>query len=129
MKSTAIVIGAGIAGPVAAIALRRAGFDAVVYEASDTPRDEAGVFLNLAPNGLEVLRALGVERAIEGLGFQNDRLVFQNDAGRVLATVPVGGVTLMRGALSRALREAAERAGTRSSSASGSIGSRPTTPS
>jgi FAD-dependent urate hydroxylase len=112
-KTPAIVIGAGIAGPGMAIALQRAGFDAVVYEASDAPRDDTGVFLNLAPNGIAVLRALGVEDAIRGLGFQNDQLIFHNEAGRVLASVPVGGVTLMRGALSRALREAAAGLGVR----------------
>ena len=33
MTRTALVIGGGIAGPVAAMALRKAGIDAVVYEA------------------------------------------------------------------------------------------------
>ena len=108
-----LIAGAGIAGPALGIALRRAGIDAVVYEASDRPRDDAGAFLNLAPNGLSVLRALGVERRLDGLGFQNDRLVFHNETGRTLAEVPVGGITLMRGALSRAVREAAEDAGVR----------------
>ena len=56
---------------------------------------------------------LGLERLLDGIGFQNDRLVFHNETGRVLADVPVGGVTVMRGALSRALREAAERVGVR----------------
>ena len=54
----ALVIGAGVAGPAMAIALARAGIRSVVYEASPAPRDAAGLFLNLAPNGLNVLRAL-----------------------------------------------------------------------
>jgi 2-polyprenyl-6-methoxyphenol hydroxylase-like FAD-dependent oxidoreductase len=108
-----LIAGGGIAGPAVGIALRRAGVDAIVYEASATPRDDAGAFLNLAPNGLGVLRALGLGHLIDGLGFLNDRLVFQNEAGRILAEVRVGGITLMRGALSRALREAAENAGVR----------------
>jgi FAD-dependent urate hydroxylase len=109
----ALIIGGGVAGPALGIALRRVGIDAVVYEASATPRDAAGAFLNLAPNGLHALHALGLGGLAEGLGFRNDRLVFHNDAGRVLADVPVGGVTLMRGALSCALREAASAAGVR----------------
>jgi FAD-dependent urate hydroxylase len=113
VSTTAAIIGAGIAGPALAIALRHAGVDATVYEASDAPRDETGAFLNLAPNGINVLRALGVEGVLDGLGFQNDRLVFHNESGRVLADVPVGGVTMMRGALSRRLRETAERMGVR----------------
>ena len=32
----ALVVGGGIAGPVAALALRKAGIDATVYEAYDT---------------------------------------------------------------------------------------------
>lgn len=109
----ALVIGAGIAGPAVGVGLARAGIEAMVYEASAGPRDEEGVFLNLAPNGLAVLGALDVARALEGVGFQNDRIVFQNESGRVLAEVAVGGVTLIRGELSRALRQAAERFGVR----------------
>jgi 2-polyprenyl-6-methoxyphenol hydroxylase-like FAD-dependent oxidoreductase len=111
--NTAVIIGAGIAGPALGIALQRASLEPVVCEASDTPRDDVGAFLNLAPNGINALRTLGLEHIIDGLGFQNDRLVFHNEAGRVLADAPVGGVTIMRGALSRALRAAAERAGVR----------------
>ena len=114
MASTpVIIIGAGIAGPALGIALRRAGFEAVVYETHAAPRDNAGAFLNLAPNGLSVLRALGVSHVVDDVGFRNDRLTFRNDAGRVLASAPVGGITLMRGALSCRLREAAQEAGVR----------------
>jgi 2-polyprenyl-6-methoxyphenol hydroxylase-like FAD-dependent oxidoreductase len=112
-STSAVIIGAGIAGPALGVALRRIGFDPVVYEASDAPRDTAGAFLNLAPNGIGVLQALGLGHVIEGAGFRNDRLVFHNETGRVLAEVPVGGVTIMRGALSGALREAARQAGVR----------------
>jgi FAD-dependent urate hydroxylase len=107
------IVGAGIAGPALAIALRRAGIESVVYEASDRPRDTAGAFLNLAPNGLNVLRALGLGAHLEGLGFQNDQLIFHNERGRVLAEVPIGGITVMRGELSRIIREAAQNAGVR----------------
>jgi len=130
-----LIVGAGIAGPALGIALQRAGIMSTVYEASDSPRDDAGAFLNVAPNGLSVLRGLGLARStgvrplpgsaqcpdvgrgltpdLDGLGFRNDRLVFHNDTGRVLAEVPVGGVTVMRGALSRVIREAAADAGVR----------------
>ena len=46
-----LIVGAGIAGPALAIALRRAGYDTVVYESMPQPRDDAGAFLNIAPNG------------------------------------------------------------------------------
>ena len=51
-------------------------------------------------------------RALEGIGFQNDRIV-SNQSGRVLAEFAVRGVTLIWGELSRALRQAAERFGVR----------------
>ena len=100
-----LIVGAGIAGPALGIALQRAGIMSTVYEASDSPRDDAGAFLNVAPNGLSVLNGLGLTRStgltpdLDGLGFRNDRLVFHNETGRVLAELPVGGVTVMRGAL------------------------------
>jgi 2-polyprenyl-6-methoxyphenol hydroxylase-like FAD-dependent oxidoreductase len=54
-SKTALVVGAGIAGPAVAIALSRAGIEAAVYEGSAAPRDDEGAFLNLVPNGLAVL--------------------------------------------------------------------------
>lgn len=113
MAQQVMIVGGGIGGPALSIALMRAGIESIVYESSDRPRDDAGAFLNLAPNGLSVLQSLGLGPRLEGLGFQNDRLIFHNETGRTLAEVPVGGVTVMRGAVSRALREAAEEAGVR----------------
>ncbi len=109
----ALIVGGGIAGAALGIAFARAGIQAVVYEASAAPRDDSGAFLNLAPNGLSILRQLGLEHLAVDAGFRNDRLVFHNEAGRVLADVRIGGITLMRGALSRALREAAIQSGVR----------------
>jgi FAD-dependent urate hydroxylase len=111
MSGQVLIIGAGIAGPALAIALRRAGYDAVIYEAMPEPRDDAGAFLNLAPNGLKALEALGLAGALEEVGFLNDRLIFRNESGRTLADVAVGGITMRRGELSRILREEAMAAG------------------
>ena len=46
-----LIIGGGIAGPATAMALQKAGIDAVVYEAHPTSADGNGVFLTVAPNG------------------------------------------------------------------------------
>jgi FAD-dependent urate hydroxylase len=54
---TAAVIGGGIAGPVTAIALRRAGIEATVYEAYERQADGIGGELMLAPNGMAALAA------------------------------------------------------------------------
>lgn len=57
----AIVVGAGIGGLTAAIALARAGVAVTVLEQSGAIR-EVGAGLQISPNGLFVLRALGLEK-------------------------------------------------------------------
>ncbi|MEU7633609.1 FAD-dependent monooxygenase [Nocardia sp. NPDC049220] len=52
---TALVIGGGIAGPVVATALRKAGIEACVYEAYPGPSYGIGSGLALAPNGVAAL--------------------------------------------------------------------------
>jgi 2-polyprenyl-6-methoxyphenol hydroxylase-like FAD-dependent oxidoreductase len=52
---TALVIGGGIAGPVTATALHRAGIEARVYEAYPGPTYGIGSGLALAPNGVAAL--------------------------------------------------------------------------
>lgn len=47
----AIVIGCSIGGPVVAMALQRAGIEAVIYEAYDRPADYVGSFLAPLPMG------------------------------------------------------------------------------
>ena len=47
----ALIIGAGIAGPVAAILLRRAGIESAIYEAWPYSKGIGGG-LQIAPNGM-----------------------------------------------------------------------------
>jgi len=68
MIRTALVIGGGIAGPVAAMALQKAGIDAVVYEAYPSQADGAGGGLTLAPNGLDALDVIGVGDLVRPAG-------------------------------------------------------------
>lgn len=56
---TALVIGGGIAGPVVATALRKAGIEARVYEAYPGPSYGIGSGLALAPNGIAALDIIG----------------------------------------------------------------------
>jgi 2-polyprenyl-6-methoxyphenol hydroxylase-like FAD-dependent oxidoreductase len=65
---TALVIGGGIAGPVAAMALQKAGIDAVVYEAYPSRADDAGGGLTLAPNGLDALDVIGLGDLVRPVG-------------------------------------------------------------
>ncbi|WP_225992611.1 FAD-dependent oxidoreductase [Actinomadura montaniterrae] len=64
---TALVIGGGIAGPVTALALRKAGIDATVYEAHEAERD-GGAALTVAPNGLNALEVIGAADAVRAAG-------------------------------------------------------------
>ena len=104
---TAIIIGGGIAGPVAAIALRRAGIDATVFEAYPSGADDAGAMLSLAPNGIDALRAIRLDATT--LGEPVETMVIADPVGRALATVPpLDGLppsrVLWRSALYRVLR-------------------------
>ncbi|MFF0519757.1 FAD-dependent oxidoreductase [Actinomadura nitritigenes] len=64
---TALVIGGGIAGPVTALALRKAGIDATVYEAHPADQD-GGAALTVAPNGLNALELIGAADAVRAAG-------------------------------------------------------------
>lgn len=57
------VLGAGIAGLAVATALARQGADVVVLERADAIR-EVGAGLQISPNGVAVLRALGLVEAL-----------------------------------------------------------------
>ena len=85
----ATIIGGGIGGPVAAIALQRAGIDATVYEARPESTRQIGLFLNVASNGLDVLRTLGVDvRAADG--WDIPRLVRSSGAANGWVRSPTG---------------------------------------
>ncbi|GAB2889554.1 FAD-dependent monooxygenase [Streptomyces mayteni] len=64
---TALVVGGGVAGPVTALALRRAGIDATVYEAYPHPTEGIGGTLSMAPNGLAALELVGAREAVEAV--------------------------------------------------------------
>ena len=54
-----LVAGAGVAGSVAAMALHKAGFEPVVFDAYERSAGLAhGVYLTVAVNGLDALRAV-----------------------------------------------------------------------
>ena len=65
--NNAIVIGAGIGGLTAAIALARRGVAVTVLEQAQTIR-EVGAGLQVSPNGLAVLRALGLDKRLQDRG-------------------------------------------------------------
>ncbi|GGU73457.1 FAD-dependent oxidoreductase [Streptomyces albospinus] len=83
---TALVIGGGVAGPVTALALRRAGIEATVFEAYPAAADGVGAWLGLAPNGQEALRTIGADAALHAMGEPTPAMVMADGAGSHLAS-------------------------------------------
>ncbi|XEC94312.1 FAD-dependent oxidoreductase [Paenibacillus tarimensis] len=111
-----LIIGCGIAGPAAAILLKRAGCDPVVYEALPGHDDYAGLFLNVGRNGMRVLEQLGVDRLLRKEGFEMRIMSFRNGNGKFLGQVgnvtgEPQGYTFKRAFLHKILREEAKRQG------------------
>jgi 2-polyprenyl-6-methoxyphenol hydroxylase-like FAD-dependent oxidoreductase len=116
----ALIIGGGIAGPVTAMALQRAGIEPIVYEAYGKDAGiDAGAFLTVAVNGLDALRTLDAHEPVLDAGFPTKNIEFFSGTGKRLGEVPIGGTlpdgtvthTIKRADLYRALRDEATRRG------------------
>lgn len=118
---TALVIGGGIAGPAAAMALQKVGIDSVVYEAHPTGADGIGVFLTLGSNGVDALRGLGADRPVLEVGFPTPRITLRSGTGKRLGESRIGhslpdgttSQTIKREDLYRVLHEEAASRGMR----------------
>lgn len=119
--SSIAICGGGIGGLAAALALKQAGFEPVVFERHlpDQLRGE-GLFLTLAPNGGNAMRALGLAEQVAAAGLPTRGLAVFNERGKRLTLVDyaghadrygAGSVTLRRGALAGILLDAAIAAG------------------
>jgi FAD-dependent urate hydroxylase len=84
MIRTALVIGGGIAGPVAAMALQMAGIEATVYEAYTSTAENVGAGLSLAPNGMDALDVVGLGDQVRPIGVPMTGIEMQDWAGRRL---------------------------------------------
>jgi salicylate hydroxylase len=69
-----VVIGAGIGGLTAACALRQMGFDAQLYERS-SELGEVGAGLQIGPNAVKVLNALGLEDRLRRIAAEPDEII------------------------------------------------------
>jgi 2-polyprenyl-6-methoxyphenol hydroxylase-like FAD-dependent oxidoreductase len=114
---TAIVVGGGIAGPVVATALVKAGIEATVHEAYPAESDGIGGALALAPNGLAALGVIDAGDAVRAIAvpIRRTAMTFGRGAARELPglrdVAPLQVVE--RGDLHRVLRERALAAGVR----------------
>jgi FAD-dependent urate hydroxylase len=121
MEMRALIVGAGVCGPVAAMALERVGIDAVVYDAHGPTVADAGSYLTVATNGLDALRAIAAHGPVLKAGFPTSRTVLFSRTGKRLGSVPIGSTrgerdvsyTLKRAHLHRALHEEAAWRGVR----------------
>jgi 2-polyprenyl-6-methoxyphenol hydroxylase-like FAD-dependent oxidoreductase len=82
----ALIIGAGIAGPVAAMFMKRAGIDAAVYEAWPYATGIGGG-LQIAPNGMRVLAELGLADEMIRRGSVAESFDFYSQSGRKLGSI------------------------------------------
>ncbi|MCF1592298.1 FAD-dependent monooxygenase [Streptomyces muensis] len=112
-----LIIGAGIGGLGAAIALGRRGVDVDVVELRENS-GVLGVGINQPANSLRALRALGVLDEVLAAGFPYDRNSFYDWQGRLVVDCPsaLGGdvpanTALSRSDLHRILIGAVEKAG------------------
>jgi 2-polyprenyl-6-methoxyphenol hydroxylase-like FAD-dependent oxidoreductase len=116
---TALVIGGGIAGPVAAMALQRAGIQATVYEAHPRNAEGIGIFLTLASNGIDALRTIDADKRAVAAGFPTPGIVLRSTTGKHLGTARTGlslpdgttSHTMKRADLYRAIRDEASARG------------------
>ena len=109
----ALVIGGGLGGVSSALALRKAGVDAVVFErARDLSHVQVGGAYGLWYTGVRAVRELGLADGLAEIGGAIERFEFESgqgaplssanvgDRGRALGLPPVG---VMRGDLHRLL--------------------------
>jgi 2-polyprenyl-6-methoxyphenol hydroxylase-like FAD-dependent oxidoreductase len=86
-----LIVGAGIAGCAAALALDKAGVEVGLYEAHPDSGADIGAFLTLASNGMIALGQLGVAQAVAEVGFSLTSMRVTGDTGDEIATVPLRG--------------------------------------
>ena len=94
--ATALVVGAGIGGLAATLALRAAGWDVRVLERASSPR-ELGFALLLAPNAMRALRALGLADQVAAGGYIASATEMRRPNGKVLRRMDASGVYKLLG--------------------------------
>jgi 2-polyprenyl-6-methoxyphenol hydroxylase-like FAD-dependent oxidoreductase len=117
----ALIVGAGVAGPVTAMALQQIGIEAVIFESHPPSDGEVGSYFTLTANGLEALAAIGARDLATAAGFPTRRNVMWNETGRRLAALPLDSSvpgspaahTMKRSRLARVLQDETIRRGIR----------------
>ena len=91
-----LIAGAGIAGLAAALGLARRGFGVTLLERQSVLA-EAGAGIQIGPNGVKALAALGLREAVEAVAFRPAGLAIRQGAtGALMTTLPWGEVAEKR---------------------------------
>ncbi len=91
-----LIVGAGIGGLAAALALRQAGFDAHVYEQASALR-EVGAGVAISPNAVKVLHRLGLAEALRAVGVVSHSMDSRDwQTGALLGRVPLAEAAVDR---------------------------------
>jgi FAD-dependent urate hydroxylase len=114
----ALIIGGGIAGTVTAMALQKAGVEAVVCEAYGRSAEGVGAYLTLAVNGLRALASIDIDASMLRGGFDTPKMALVLGDGTKLTDLDVARAedgttsrTIKRADLYGALRDEAMRRG------------------
>ena len=81
------IVGAGIGGLAAAIALRARGMNVSVFEEAASPR-EAGAGISIPPNAANLLKRTGLRDAIEKITTRSQGLTLRTSRGEAVPTPP-----------------------------------------
>src|SRR5215203_6977597 len=91
-----LIVGAGIGGLTAALALRQGGFDAHVYEQARVLR-EVGAGVAISPNAVKVLHRLGLAAALCAVGVVSHSMDSRDwQTGALLGRVPLAAAAVER---------------------------------
>ena len=86
------IIGGGIAGLAAAVALHRRGVEVTVYEQAPE-LSEIGAGVQMTPNAMNALKLLGLEESAMKVAFEPESQVLRSwKSGRVIYRAPIRGV-------------------------------------
>ena len=95
-KLKVAIIGAGMGGLAAAAILARRGIEADVYEQA-TQLTRIGSGIQMSPNAMKVLRALGLEEQLRDIAFRPEHQLSRDwDTGHVNLDYPFGDVAEKR---------------------------------
>src|SRR5262249_25663065 len=85
---SAIVVGGGIAGLVAATALARRGVRVTVFEKKPHVTDDGGIGMGLQGNALKALATIGVAQPTMAAGISAENLCYYTPAGELAMKMP-----------------------------------------